>query len=118
VHAHACTYGGVTSRRTTRTSLGWISAPDQAKASGGGSTWRLDTRWRRPAVVVQTKRRQGGGASSLAAAQVVGSPVPASALGLALVADHVARHDGTVHIETRPRGRGARFVIELPVPAS
>jgi hypothetical protein len=31
-----------------------------------------------------------------------GSPVPASALGLALVADHVARHDGTVHIETRP----------------
>lgn len=36
-----------------------------------------------------------------------------SGLGLALVAQHVARHDGSVWIEDRPGG-GARFVVELP----
>jgi signal transduction histidine kinase len=34
-------------------------------------------------------------------------------LGLALVAQHVARHDGAVWVEDRPGG-GARFVVELP----
>ena len=34
-------------------------------------------------------------------------------LGLALVAQHVHRHDGRVWVEDRPGG-GARFVIELP----
>jgi signal transduction histidine kinase len=34
-------------------------------------------------------------------------------LGLALVAEHVRRHKGTVWVEDRPGG-GARFVIELP----
>jgi two-component system sensor histidine kinase MtrB len=34
-------------------------------------------------------------------------------LGLALVAQHVARHDGDVWIEERPGG-GARFVVEIP----
>jgi signal transduction histidine kinase len=36
-----------------------------------------------------------------------------SGLGLALVAQHVHRHDGAVWVEDRPGG-GARFVIELP----
>jgi two-component system, OmpR family, sensor histidine kinase MtrB len=36
-----------------------------------------------------------------------------SGLGLALVAQHVARHDGAVWVEDRPGG-GARFVVELP----
>ena len=35
-------------------------------------------------------------------------------LGLALVAQHVRRHDGAVWIEDRPTG-GARFVVELPL---
>lgn len=35
-------------------------------------------------------------------------------LGLALVAEHVALHGGTVSVEARPGG-GARFVVELPV---
>jgi signal transduction histidine kinase len=34
-------------------------------------------------------------------------------LGLALVAQHVRRHDGAVHVEDRPGG-GARFVVRLP----
>jgi signal transduction histidine kinase len=34
-------------------------------------------------------------------------------LGLALVAQHVARHHGGVWVEDRPAG-GARFVVELP----
>ncbi|MGD9991224.1 ATP-binding protein [Pseudonocardia sp.] len=34
-------------------------------------------------------------------------------LGLALVAQHVARHNGRVWVEDRPGG-GARFVVELP----
>lgn len=34
-------------------------------------------------------------------------------LGLALVAQHVARHEGTVWVEDRPGG-GARFVVALP----
>ncbi|MBW0118430.1 HAMP domain-containing sensor histidine kinase [Pseudonocardia abyssalis] len=34
-------------------------------------------------------------------------------LGLALVAQHVARHGGTVDVQDRPGG-GARFVVELP----
>lgn len=34
-------------------------------------------------------------------------------LGLALVAEHVRRHDGRVWVENRPGG-GARFVVELP----
>ncbi|HEX2129983.1 MAG TPA: ATP-binding protein [Actinophytocola sp.] len=34
-------------------------------------------------------------------------------LGLALVAQHVRRHDGRVWVEDRPGG-GARFVVELP----
>jgi len=36
-----------------------------------------------------------------------------SGLGLALVAQHVRRHDGSVAVEDRPGG-GARFVVELP----
>jgi two-component system, OmpR family, sensor histidine kinase MtrB len=36
-----------------------------------------------------------------------------SGLGLALVAQHVRRHGGTVRVEDRPGG-GARFVVELP----
>ncbi|WP_157621011.1 sensor histidine kinase [Saccharothrix sp. NRRL B-16348] len=36
-----------------------------------------------------------------------------SGLGLALVAQHVHRHSGTVWVEDRPGG-GARFVVELP----
>ena len=36
-------------------------------------------------------------------------------LGLALVAEHVALHGGTVWVEDRPDGlTGARFVVELP----
>jgi signal transduction histidine kinase len=35
-------------------------------------------------------------------------------LGLALVAEHVALHGGSVSVEDRPGG-GARFVVELPV---
>lgn len=38
-------------------------------------------------------------------------------LGLAIVADHVRRHHGTVWVEDRPGG-GARFVVELPEAAS
>ena len=34
-------------------------------------------------------------------------------LGLALVAQHVGRHDGRAWVEERPGG-GARFVVELP----
>ncbi|GAA2570957.1 sensor histidine kinase [Pseudonocardia hydrocarbonoxydans] len=37
-------------------------------------------------------------------------------LGLALVAQHVDRHGGTVHVCDRPGG-GARFVVELPEAA-
>ena len=37
-------------------------------------------------------------------------------LGLALAAQHVALHGGRVWVEDRPGG-GARFVVELPVPA-
>jgi two-component system sensor histidine kinase MtrB len=36
-----------------------------------------------------------------------------SGLGLALVAQHVVRHGGSVWVEDRPGG-GARFVVELP----
>lgn len=36
-----------------------------------------------------------------------------SGLGLALVAQHVQRHGGTVRVEDRPGG-GARFVVEIP----
>jgi two-component system sensor histidine kinase MtrB len=36
-----------------------------------------------------------------------------SGLGLALVAQHVARHGGTAVVQDRPGG-GARFVVELP----
>ncbi|WP_158853467.1 HAMP domain-containing sensor histidine kinase [Saccharothrix deserti] len=36
-----------------------------------------------------------------------------SGLGLALVAQHVQRHGGTVRIEERPGG-GARFIVEIP----
>lgn len=36
-----------------------------------------------------------------------------SGLGLSLVAQHVRRHGGSVHVEDRPGG-GARFVVELP----
>jgi signal transduction histidine kinase len=40
-------------------------------------------------------------------------------LGLALVAEHVRLHGGSVWVEDRPNGRdGARFVIELPAEAS
>jgi signal transduction histidine kinase len=38
-------------------------------------------------------------------------------LGLALVAQHVAAHKGTIRIEDRPGG-GARFVVELPSGAA
>ncbi|SMC51007.1 sensor histidine kinase [Lentzea albidocapillata] len=40
-----------------------------------------------------------------------------SGLGLALVAEHVRRHDGQVWVEDRPGG-GARFVVEIPEAAS
>lgn len=41
-----------------------------------------------------------------------------SGLGLALVAEHVDLHRGRVWVEDRPGGGpGARFVVELPVPA-
>ncbi|NUT48227.1 MAG: HAMP domain-containing histidine kinase, partial [Saccharothrix sp.] len=36
-----------------------------------------------------------------------------SGLGLALVAQHVQRHGGSVWVEDRPGG-GARFVVEIP----
>jgi signal transduction histidine kinase len=36
-----------------------------------------------------------------------------SGLGLALVTQHVRRHDGQSWVEERPGG-GARFVVELP----
>ena len=40
-----------------------------------------------------------------------------SGLGLALVAEHVGLHGGRVWVEDRPNStRGARFVVELPVP--
>jgi signal transduction histidine kinase len=35
-------------------------------------------------------------------------------LGLALVAEHVRIHGGTVRVEDAPGGTGARFVVELP----
>jgi signal transduction histidine kinase len=35
-------------------------------------------------------------------------------LGLALVAEHVRLHGGTVWVEDGQDGRGARFVVELP----
>jgi signal transduction histidine kinase len=35
-------------------------------------------------------------------------------LGLALVAEHVRIHHGTVAVEDVPGGTGARFVVELP----
>lgn len=35
-------------------------------------------------------------------------------LGLALVAEHARVHGGAVHVEDRPEGPGARFVVELP----
>jgi signal transduction histidine kinase len=35
-------------------------------------------------------------------------------LGLALVAEHVRTHGGSVWVEDRPGARGARFVVELP----
>ncbi len=35
-------------------------------------------------------------------------------LGLALVAEHVRMHGGTVWVEEVPAGHGARFVVELP----
>ena len=35
-------------------------------------------------------------------------------LGLALVAEHVRLHGGTVWVEDAPEGHGARFVVELP----
>lgn len=38
-----------------------------------------------------------------------------SGLGLALVAEHVHLHGGQVWVEDGPDGRGARFVVELPV---
>jgi signal transduction histidine kinase len=38
-----------------------------------------------------------------------------SGLGLALVAEHVHLHGGTVWVEDGPNGRGARFVVEIPV---
>ena len=42
-----------------------------------------------------------------------------SGLGLALVAEHVDLHRGRVWVEDRPGGGpGARFVVELPVPAA
>lgn len=37
-----------------------------------------------------------------------------SGLGLALVAEQVRLHDGTVWVEDAPGGRGARFVVTLP----
>jgi signal transduction histidine kinase len=37
-----------------------------------------------------------------------------SGLGLALVAEHVRLHGGTVWVEDGPGGRGSRFVVELP----
>ncbi len=40
-----------------------------------------------------------------------------SGLGLALVAEHVRRHDGKVWVEDRPGG-GARFVVEIPEATS
>jgi two-component system sensor histidine kinase MtrB len=40
-----------------------------------------------------------------------------SGLGLALVAEHVRLHGGRVWVEDRSDGRGARFVVELPVAA-
>ena len=40
-----------------------------------------------------------------------------SGLGLALVVEHVSLHGGRVWVEDRPDStRGARFVVELPVP--
>ena len=42
---------------------------------------------------------------------------PVQLLGLALVAQHVARHRGRVWVEDRPGG-GSRFVVELPGIAS
>jgi signal transduction histidine kinase len=35
-------------------------------------------------------------------------------LGLALVAEHVKLHGGTVWVEDPPGHKGARFVVELP----
>ncbi len=43
-------------------------------------------------------------------------PGPGAGLGLAIVARHVALHEGTVRVEDSPSG-GARFVIELPTGA-
>ncbi|MBX3284286.1 MAG: HAMP domain-containing sensor histidine kinase [Acidimicrobiales bacterium] len=42
------------------------------------------------------------------------SSAPGTGLGLALVAEHVRLHGGTVTVTDRPGG-GARFVIEIPV---
>lgn len=45
--------------------------------------------------------------------QSVGTVVVGSGIGLAVVSEIVAAHDGEVHVEDAPTG-GARFVIELP----
>lgn len=52
----------------------------------------------------KARRRMGGTASGVG-------------LGLALVAEHVAVHDGSVWVEDRPGG-GARFVVRLPAAGS
>jgi signal transduction histidine kinase len=41
-----------------------------------------------------------------------------SGLGLALVAEHVRLHGGSVWVEDGPGGLGARFVVELPAAAA
>jgi len=38
-----------------------------------------------------------------------------SGLGLALVADNVARHGGTVHVEQGPHAKGSDFVVVIPL---
>jgi signal transduction histidine kinase len=47
-----------------------------------------------------------------------GSGGDGSGLGLSLVAEHVRLHGGRIWVEDGPGGRGARFVVELPVASA
>ena len=42
------------------------------------------------------------------------SAVAGSGIGLSVVAELVALHDGRAWVEDVPHGRGARFIVELP----
>jgi signal transduction histidine kinase len=49
--------------------------------------------------------------------QHAGGPVGGTGIGLAVVRQLVTQHGGEVHVAAGPAGRGARFVVELPIAA-